>query len=577
MQDVAQKRGKMPLTERQIVCREQILSEAYADYILETNSELESLKEVLEIQCGQPIGGRFQMLHGPETNVLNYYSIPKLFGLMQENGAEAANAIRLQTQPNLQLRGQNTIIGIVDTGIDYRLSAFRTPGGRTRILRIWDQNIQSDSVPEEFYYGTEYTQEEIDLALQSEQPLDIVPSIDENGHGSFLAGVAAGTPDAAANFTGVVPEAMIAVVKLKPAKNYLRNYFMVKEGAEAYQETDIMLGVRYLVELAMKQKRPVVIMLGLGSNQGNHSGSMPLARVLDYYSTFGGIGVVVPTGNEGDKQHHFAGRLSAVEQYEEVEVNVGENERGFTMELWGVAPDLFSIGVVTPSGETIPRIPIGLQLDQRFTFLLEPTELFVTYRVAEVQSGSQLIQMRFRNPSPGIWRIRVYGSNLVNQTYHMWLPISAFVESDTLFLKSSPDMTITEPGNAKNPITAGGYNNLQNGIYSASGRGYTMDGLIKPEFASPSVQIIGPNLRNGYSTMTATSVGMAVAAGALAQFFQWGIVQAHQVTMRTVDAKNYLIRGAKRTDPMQYPNPLTGWGRLDVYGAFEALIRDQMF
>ncbi len=563
----------MPLTEREMLCRERILSEDYADYILETGALLESLQTVLQEGCAQSLGGRFQMLHSPQQNPFNYYSIPKLYGLMQENGAEAANAIRLQQQPVLQLRGQNTLIGIVDTGIDYRLPAFQTRGGQTRIVRIWDQTIQSDTVPAGFSYGTEYTEERINAALQAENPLEIVPSVDTSGHGTSLAGIAAGTEDAAADFIGVVPEARIAVVKLKQAKQYLKDYYRIKEGAEAYQETDIMLGVRYLAELAQKLLRPIVIIIGLGTNQGDHSGRLPLSRVLDYYGTFGGFGIVTAAGNEGDRQHHYAGRLRPEEAYEEVEINVAQNERGFTIELWGTAPDLFSVGFAAPSGEVISRIPLGSGMEQQFQFLLEPTRIFVFNVVAEVQTGNQLIRIRFVDPTAGIWRIRVYGSNLVNQSFHMWLPITEFLQPDTVFLRPAPEITITEPGNAQNPLTVSGFNTLQNSLYPASGRGYTVTGMIKPEITAPAVQLQAPRRGGGYEAVTGTSAAAAVTAGVLAQLFQWGIVQGNQPTMRTVDAKNYMIRGAIRSESMQYPNQMIGWGRLDAYGAFEVLIR----
>ena len=41
-------------------------------------------------------------------------------------------------------------------------------------------------------YGTEYTREQINEALAAEDPLSVVPYVDTEGHGTFLAGLAAG-------------------------------------------------------------------------------------------------------------------------------------------------------------------------------------------------------------------------------------------------------------------------------------------------------------------------------------------------------------------------------------------------
>ena len=129
-------------------------------------------------------------------------------------------------------------------------------------------------------YGTAYSQEELNQALGMEDPFSLVPSRDENGHGTFLAGVAAGSALPQQSFSGAAPEALIAIVKLKPAKEYLKEIFYVTGSAPAYQSTDIMLGIRYLILLADALKKPLVICIGLGSNQGSHSGSSPLDSML---------------------------------------------------------------------------------------------------------------------------------------------------------------------------------------------------------------------------------------------------------------------------------------------------------
>ena len=161
-------------------------------------------------------------------------------------------------------RGNGVLVSIIDTGIDYTHPAFRFSNGSTRMLSIWDQTVQSDNVPERFPYGTLYTSDDINRALLSEEPLELVPTRDEEGHGTFMAGIIAGSEDTANSFIGAAPEASIIAVKLKPAKDYLRDYYVLKEGAVAFQETDIFMAVQFSLSQAVKYQMPLVICFGIG-------------------------------------------------------------------------------------------------------------------------------------------------------------------------------------------------------------------------------------------------------------------------------------------------------------------------
>ena len=110
------------------------------------------------------------------------------------------------------------MIGFLDTGIDYENPVFQNLDKTTRIAGIWDQTIQSGTPPESFDYGSHYTRDMINEALASKDPHSLVPSVDNNGHGTFLASIAAGSGDPGAQFIGAAPESVIAVVKLKAGK-----------------------------------------------------------------------------------------------------------------------------------------------------------------------------------------------------------------------------------------------------------------------------------------------------------------------------------------------------------------------
>ncbi|MCR5836558.1 MAG: S8 family serine peptidase [Lachnospiraceae bacterium] len=156
----------------------------------------------------------------------------------------------------------------------------------------------------------------------------------------------------------------------------------------------------------------------------------------------------------------------------------------------------FSVGFISPLGQVVERIPARVGVSETISFLLEQTEIYVDYKIVESASGEELIFIRFKNPTEGIWTVRVYGSNVIGGKFNSWLPLRKFVGEDTFFLQSVPDTTITETGNAENVITVAAYNYENNAIMLESGRGYTVNGRIKPELASPGVNVLIP-IRGG--------------------------------------------------------------------------------
>ena len=229
----------------------------------------------------------------------------------------------VQNYPTLQLMGSQIMIGFVDTGIDYRNSVFRNIDGSTRIAGIWDQTIQTGVLPENLDYGSEYTEDMINEALRTEDPLEVVPSMDEDGHGTFLASVAAGSADVPNRFLGAAPEASIGVVKLKPAKNYLKEFYAVRQDAVCFQENDIMLGMKYLNQLANKKNMPLVICVALGTNFGGHNGTTLLASIIDIYASILNRSVVIGTGNEAVQRHHYYHQFQTMNEQTAVELRAG--------------------------------------------------------------------------------------------------------------------------------------------------------------------------------------------------------------------------------------------------------------
>lgn len=556
-------------------CRQQIHSNDYYDFIVPYGVGPE---QITVSGCTQRISEDYDIFYFPREGLpslsiadYSYTTIPKCYGLLDTTALEASGILRMQNQPVLSLKGDGVLIGFIDTGIDYTNKLFRYADGSSRIVRIWDQSITDGETPEGILYGSEYTKEVIDRALASENPYDIVPSRDENGHGTFLAGVACGNEDAEADFIGAAPQAQIAVVKLKEAKQYLREFFFVPEGVPAYQENDIMMGVAYLDYLANVLNMPLVICIALGNSIGSHGKNGPLSGYLNFICTRRRRSIVVAGGNEANSRHHFQGRIAEDMSYEDVEVTVENDMGGFFLEMWANSPELYSVSVISPTGEQIRRVPVRENASETFRFVFEKTVVMIDYRIETREEANQLIYMRFIAPKRGLWVIRVYPENIINGSYNMWLPMAQLTDGKVYFLRSNPEITLTSPSNARQVITVGGYNAVNQSMFADSGRGYTISGEIKPDFAAPAVNVYGPGLRGDYIRFTGTSAAAAVTTGAVAQIMQWALVELNSPRLSNAGIKNMLIRGTGKSNDRSYPNREWGYGTLDVYQAFERL------
>ena len=577
-------------------CSSLIVSEETGDYIIEYNSLYFEQIQRQDGVCISCVNDTWCILYTnyPGSRNINiqqgYYSVPKLYGLMDTTSFDASGITATLNQPLLNVRGQGVLIGFLDTGIDYLREDFKASGGRTRIAAVWDQTIQSVNYEEDtgeaagteqydreqvqgmVQYGTVYTREDINAALAAERegqnPYDIVPSRDENGHGTFLAGVAAASETA--DYIGA-PEAEILMVKLKPAKKYLRDFYLLPERVEAYSETDMMMGVRFLQQYAIREKKPLVICVGLGTASGSRTGALPFADLLNTLARQVNTVVVTCTGNEANNRTHTSGLAVSDTEPSEIEITVGADERGFVMEIWAESLDILSVAITSPSGERISRIPARIDTGGVYNFLLERSQVAVNYRVVESASGYEVIFMRFINPAQGIWKIHVYSLTNIVGRYNAWLPLKQFLSGDTYFLNSNPSTTLTEPGAAERVISVGAYNHITDASYAASGRGYTATGLIKPDFVAPGVDVYGVRAGGGYTTRTGTSVAAAHAAGAAALLLTWGVTDGNLPYMGTNEVKSVLIRGAKRENSTVYPNNIYGYGKMDVIEAFNKL------
>ena len=550
-------------------------NEMYADFIVKY---MDDFKEDLGDVPGfsfQKINGIYGVVYAPLTeigtlniNTYSYSSIPKCYTHMDLGSLSASGITRLQEHPYLQLKGSGTAVAVVNSGIDYRNPVFQNEMG-SRILCIWDQTLEGDG--KEVPYGRVFWKKDIDQALASGNPLEIVPSVDTDGHGTRMAAIAAGNYFPEENFSGAAPEAMLIIVKVKPAKKYLREFYLFPAEAEIFQENDIMTGMDFAVRIANDRRMPLSLCLGIGSSQGAHIGKNPLSLYVDYISQYSLISVSVAAGNEGAARHHYAGRLTERENQALAELRVGNKEPGFTMEFWGEPPEIYNLSLQSPTGEILDISASLGEMTQELSFVFVETRVKVNYVSIERQTGYTLVYFQFIQPAPGIWRIFVRGRDGQNVGFHIWLPVQGLISEETYFLEPSPYNTVTAPGDSLESITVTAYQYRDNSLYVQASRGFMPDGNVVPQVAAPGVQIRIPQLNGLYGNASGTSLSAAQTAGAAALLFEWAVIRGNQPYFTGSSVKNYITRGAEREERMQYPNRDWGFGRMDLYHTFELL------
>lgn len=553
------------------------MDENYADYIIKYSEYVYGELAYLEGRNFQIINENYAVLYSPleisEPLVLdenNYGAVPKYYVQMDLESLNNSGVARLHNHPYLTLRGRGTAVAVIDSGIDYENALFRNADGSTRIAFLWDQTIvapESATVP----YGREFTEEQINEALRSENPQDVVSSTDTNGHGTFLAGIAAGGRDVEEDFSGTAPEATLIVVKLKQIKNYLKKFYILPAEKEIYQENDIMFAIQYAIRCAGILNMPLSICIGLGTSLGSHIGESPLSQYLDNVNRYTRNVACVAAGNEGNSRHHYQGTVESKDGYEETELKIGAQENGFAMEFWGDSPNRFSVTIQTPSGERAGVVASRNQPFQSFSFVFINTRIEVSYIPIERQTGKTLIFFRFLAPVEGLWRFQVFSDGADKSVFHMWLPVNGLVNEETYFLESTPDMTLTTPGAASTALTMTAFDYRDDSLFVDASRGFTPQNIVKPDLAAPGVQLSGPLPGGRMSVRSGTSLAAAYTAGAAALLLEWAIVKENVSYFTGASVKNYLVRGARRSKLERYPNPEWGYGILDLYRVFELL------
>lgn len=519
------------------------------------------------IKLGRVLGSGFVQIYTNEDNAEflirelgNIYTLlPAILSPVDAQANTAAGITAVVEHPYLELSGRGVIIGIVDTGIDYTKEVFQYEDQTTKIISIWDQTGDG-ARRSDLYFGEEYSKQQINEALKAENPFEVVPMLDPDGHGTFLASVAAGRQTK--DYIGAAPGASLAVVKVRRAHRYFIDQLLLPPDKPNYfTNGDIMLGIQYIVDVARERNMPVVICIGLGSNDAGHDGYTLFEEYISYLSQRTGIAVVTAAGNESNKKHHTQGLMFRTGSTDSIGIRVGERSTSFSLNIFSAAYDKISVGIISPTGEMISRIPFNVEMSTQEELVFEKTRITVTY----YRTTNGVVTIGFYEAKEGVWEVILYGDSILGGEYHAWLPITYQVSPEVEFLKPVPEYTIVYPGNSLRAITCGAYDSQNNSLYVSSSWGPTRLPRMAPDFVAPGVNVTGI-YPTGPGAMTGTSVAAAMTSGAAAILMEWAIVQENLLSMDGDLLRQLLISGCKRVTEQRIPSIRWGYGALDLYG-----------
>lgn len=491
--------------------------------------------------------------------------------LQQISYLDAANISNIKINPYLSLNGRGVLIGIVDTGIDYLNKEFIKEDDTSRIVALWDQTLPTDA-SKNVYIGTTYSQEDINKAIlasmQNQDPYAIVPSKDENGHGTHIASIA-GARGYDKSIEGVANDCEFVVVKLLPAPGFTRiNNDNGITNVLTYTPTEIVAGIEFISNIANSQNRPVVILLSTGSTEESHDGNIIFTRYLNNISSSRATAVVCSFGNQGAANGHASGTLNNIGETKTSELSIPREMRHLLFRVWVRKPGKVSLNVISPSGQASQFIMPKIRTYRTVKYIKENTTLNVSIFTPEEVTGNQMLVLDFSDIKPGIWKIKIRSQHDDSVRYDMWLPPKEVLPEGTQFLNPDPYVTFTVPSASRSSTSVSFYDQTLNSITPESGKGFSLDEIIKPDLTAPGINLKVTSPGGKTAFVSGSSCAGAVVAGAIALIFQWGVIDKNDPSMNAIKAKCYLLYGTGKRDIDTYPNREWGWGKLDLEGTF---------
>lgn len=541
------------------------------ELIVRYSGSLDRIREELDVAITELMIG-YAVIIIPETQIdrlsayqeIEFIEKPKRLFFAVVEGRRASCINPLQT-PLYNLFGNGVIVAVIDSGIDYSHPDFRNPDGTTRLIGLWDQTIDGNP-PAGYRIGTYYTREVLNEALAIRNPaerLSLVPSTDLSGHGTHVAGIAAGNGRASnGTYRGVATQSELLIVKLGSPI-----------GDSFPRTTQLMEAIDFVVRKAIEENKPMAINLSFGNNYGSHDGSSLLESYISEIANRWKINIIIGTGNEGAAGKHAMGILTStpVPVIETIEMAVGEFQNTFNLQIWKNFYDFFEITLISPGGTRVGPIPERLGTQD---FNIGRTRILLYYGEPLPYNDQQEIFIEFLPRTDyvesGIWRIELVPRRIVVGNYNLWLPSGGVLSPQTRFLRPSEETTLTIPSTAARAISVGAYNPATDGLAFFSGRGYLRGiNIVKPDLVAPGVDIMSTSPGGGYTAQSGTSMATPFVTGSVAMLMEWGIVNGNDPYMYGEKMRAYLVAGARMLGiEREYPNPRIGFGALCLRDSF---------
>ncbi|RDY24571.1 peptidase S8 [Romboutsia maritimum] len=436
------------------------------------------------------------------------------------------------------LTGKGTILGIIDSGIDYTLPIFRDNNGKSKILYYWDQSIEG-TPPDGFREGSLYTNEQINDAIDGKYNIPISTT---STHGTHVSGICA----------GIATEASMIVVRVGR-----------RQTDTFSKSTEFMRAIKFVLDKSLELKMPVSINVSYGSNEGSHRGESLFEQFMDDMCLYWKNNIVVAAGNNGDKGGHKRIQLEN-DKATEVEFIVGENEKILNINIWPEFIDNFSVHLVNPSNQQTQNI--SLDSGQINNTLGETRVTGYFYTIAPYSLSRRItIQLKSNTQiSPGIWSIVFNPIEIIMGNVDLYLPTSEGLSKETRFLSPTKLLTVTVPGTASKVITVGSYNSRTDTVSVFSGQGDIENGIYKPDLLAPGENIISYLPGGSTGALTGTSMATPHVTGTCSLLMEWGIVRRNDLYLYSQKLKSLLLKNARRTPDNTYPNNSSGFGFLNL-------------
>lgn len=498
-----------------------------------------------------------------------------IYTLQEISPIDVDSISQVKVNPYLNLTGRGVVVGIIDSGVNYLNKEFIREDDTSRIIYLWDQALEGTKSSNP-YIGTVYSNDQMNKAIQAqikgENPYEIVPSTDDVGHGTEMAGII-GARGYNERIEGIANDCDFIVVKLLESPNYKK--FLRENNlpsVPAYSNTEVLSAVEYLRVTANKLNRPLVIFFGVGSSEGSHDGYNITARYITSLSNRGGTVFVTGTGNQGNSEGHARNFIKNVGEIDTVELVVPQQLKAFSFYIWVQKPNRMALSIVSPTGEETGFLVSQIYSINTRNFYLIDTKVEIRGYDPEPLTGHQLYNLTFTDIKPGIWKFRLQAQYISNGRYDIWLNNKELLPPGMKFLQSVSENTLSIPATARNTISVAYYDGKTGGLLAESGKGFNTNGIIRPDIATVGTNILTIS-KDGKREVIASgsSVATAITAGSCALLIQWALVNANDLSVSSGRLRSLLIYAGDREIRGVYPNVDWGYGKLNVAEVFNIL------